>query len=95
MKDCEYFKFTIATVERKEKIKLSKEAVTLKPQISPGTQITIPENTFDDDSNLSIKVFIICCISKSDSILQLVVLFCLLTTRWKNNKGINELTMKH
>lgn len=55
--DGEYSKFAIATVEKEEKIKVSKEAVVLKPALSPGTEIAIPENTFDKDSQISLKVW--------------------------------------
>ena len=55
-KDKEYSKFAIASMERKEQIKISKSAVTLKPEVLPGTEITIPQNTFEDELDLSLKV---------------------------------------
>ncbi|XP_071162721.1 uncharacterized protein [Mytilus edulis] len=56
IKDCEYTKFIIATVPKTEKMNISKEGVILKPKTSPGTEISIPQDAFEEDSKLSLNV---------------------------------------
>ncbi|XP_052105976.1 uncharacterized protein LOC127738681 isoform X2 [Mytilus californianus] len=56
IKDCEYTKFTIATVPKSEKMNIPKEGVILKPKTAPGTEISIPQDAFEEDSKLSLNV---------------------------------------
>lgn len=50
--------FAMATREKKQVFQISKEAVTLKPDMEPEAEIDIPAGTFES-GELSIKVQLI------------------------------------